>query len=75
MTKKTAPMLSKISMYHMVDGKRVDGTHKDLTGNVADLSGNVTNIRGDVTGLWGNVAVLSGKGNCKADHRYHRTPC
>lgn len=35
-------------VYHFVDGKRVDGVHSRLSGDVSGLSGDVTGLRGDV---------------------------
>lgn len=42
-------------VYHFVYGKRVDGVHSRLSGNVSGLRGDVTGLRGNVTGLSGNV--------------------
>jgi hypothetical protein len=43
------------SVYHFVDGVRVEGIHKKLRGDVTGLRGDVTGLRGDVTGLRGDV--------------------
>ena len=47
-------------IYHYVNGKRVDGAHDRISGNVSDIWGNVTGIRGDVTGIRGDVTRISG---------------
>ena len=48
--------LNKISgVYHVVDGRRVQGTHENLRGDVTGLTGDVTGLTGNVAGLTGNV--------------------
>jgi len=48
------------NIYHIAEGKRVEGPHDNLSGNVCDIRGNVSDIRGDVTGISGNVSGLRG---------------
>lgn len=51
------PMLTRadVSIFHYIDGVRVDGAHARISGDVSGLSGDVTDLSGDVTGLTGNV--------------------
>ena len=51
---------NKNECYYFVDGKRKEGTHERISGDVSGLSGNVTGIRGDVSGLSGSVTGISG---------------
>lgn len=45
------------NVYYYYDnyGKRVDGVHDRIRGDVSDITGDVSGIRGDVSGIWGNV--------------------
>lgn len=48
-------------IYHYdVNGKRVDGTHDRIWGNVFGISGDVSGISGDVFGIRGNVTGIIG---------------
>ena len=46
--------------WYFVDGKKIGGTHAQLSGDVTGLSGDVTWLSGDVTGLSGDVTGLRG---------------
>ena len=48
------------SLYHVINGSRVDGPHSDLSGNCSDLSGNCSGLRGDCSGLGGDCSGLGG---------------
>ena len=62
------------SLYHVINGSRVDGPHSDLrgdcsdlrgdcsglSGNCSDLRGDCSGLRGDCSGLYGNCTGLSG---------------
>jgi hypothetical protein len=51
------PSLTKdtFTLYHIVDGKKVDGPHKNLWGDVSGLRGDVSGLSGYVSGLRGDV--------------------
>jgi len=51
---------AKNEVYHRVNGKRVEGVHGALRGDVSDIYGDVFGIYGDVTGLKGDVTGLTG---------------
>ena len=55
-------LLTKVTttIYHMVDGQRVDGPHSGIKGDVSDIRGNVSGIWGDVSGITGNVTGITG---------------
>ena len=48
------------SLYYYQDGKRIEGVHKDIRGDVSGIYGNVSDIRGDVSGIRGNVSGIRG---------------
>ena len=50
----------KSGVFYFQDGKRIEGLHNRLHGDVTGLHGNVTGLRGDVSGLSGNVTGLRG---------------
>ena len=43
-------LLTKVTntIYHMVDGQRVDGPHPGISGDVSGITGNVSRISGDL---------------------------
>jgi hypothetical protein len=59
------PSLTKdtFTLYHIVDGKKVDGPHKNLWGDVSGLRGDVSGLSGYVSGLRGDVTGLRGDVN------------
>ena len=46
--------------YYYVNGKKIDGVHKNITGDVFGITGDVSGICGDVTGVKGNVSDIKG---------------
>ena len=75
MTSKTEPMLTRMTLYHYVDGKLMDGAPKALWGDVTDLSGDATGLYGKVTNLRGYLDDLShscGPGDKDHLHRITR---
>ena len=65
--KKSLTRVEKTCWYFDASGKRVIGTHLNLSGDVSglwgDVSGlwgNASGLRGDVSGLRGNVSGLRG---------------
>ena len=51
----------KYSLYHYENGKRIEGIHDRLYGNITELSGNVSELLiGNISGLSGNVSGLYG---------------
>ena len=56
------PTLTKLefNLYHIENGKIIQGVHSGITGNVTGISGNVTGISGDVTGITGDVTGITG---------------
>ena len=54
--------LTKISssVYYYKDGERVEGVHKDITGDVSGIRGNVTGITGNVSDIYGDVSGIRG---------------
>ena len=64
---KRALKRSRFSIYHYVDGERVDwsppGVRGDLTGvsgNLSGVYGDLTDVSGDLTGVSGNLTDVSG---------------
>ena len=53
--KKTLKRIGLENQYHIVNGNRHEGVHKNIKGNVSCIRGDVTGIRGDVTGILGDV--------------------
>jgi len=49
-----------MSLYHVVDGLKVDGPSDFLTGTFSGLRGDCTGLRGGCTGLHGDCTGLSG---------------
>jgi len=47
-------------IWHVVDGVKVPGPHKKITGKVSNISGNVSNITGKVTYIRGDVSNITG---------------
>ncbi len=47
-------------IYHIVDGKRIDGAHPGVRGDVTGIRGDVDEIRGDVTGIRGDASGIGG---------------
>ena len=54
--------LTRIEMkvWHVKDGKKVEGVRSGIRGDVSDISGYVSYIRGDVSGISGYVTDISG---------------
>lgn len=48
-------------LWHVVDGKRIDGVHKKIRGNVSGIWGDVSSISGNVSGIRGNVSGIRGE--------------
>jgi len=55
-----------ISLYHLVDGLKVDGPSDFLTGTFSGLRGDCTGLRGGCTGLHGDCTGL--RGDCTGLH-------
>ena len=51
---------SKFSIYHFRNGKRIEGLHEHLSGDVTGIEGDATGIRGDATGIRGSVNGIEG---------------
>ena len=47
-------------LYHFINGKRIEGAHDKIRGNVNGITGDVSKIRGDVSGILGNVSGIRG---------------
>jgi hypothetical protein len=43
------------TIYHFVNGVRIEGSHSDISGNVSYIRGNVSDISGNVTSISGNL--------------------
>ena len=52
---KKALKKSNKTIYHYLDGERIEGAHKQISGNVSDIRGSVSDIRGNVSGIRGNL--------------------
>ena len=50
----------KPTIYHIVNGQRVEGVHSGIWGDVSGISGNVWGISGDASGISGNVSGIRG---------------
>lgn len=46
--------------YYYKDGKRIEGVHDRISGDVSGISGDVSGISGDVGGISGDVNGLYG---------------
>ena len=57
---KKALTVVKNTVYHYVDGVRVNWIHSGLTGDCSELSGNCSGLRGDCSRLSGDCTGLSG---------------
>ena len=55
-------LLSQVQsvIYHYVDGKRVEGKHELITGDVSGITGDVSDIYGDVSDIYGNMSGITG---------------
>ena len=49
---------SKAALFHIVDGKRVEGPSPQMSGDCTDLSGDCTYLRGYCSGLRGNLSDI-----------------
>ena len=47
-------------LYHYVDGERIEGKNRQMSGNCSHLIGNCSNLRGNCSCLGGNCSNLSG---------------
>ena len=47
-------------MYHIVDGRRVEGPPAGVTGDLSGVRGNLSGITGDLTGVWGDLTGVWG---------------
>ena len=56
------PTLTRIktAVWHVIDGKVIEGTHASIRGCVTGIRGDVTGISGDVSGIRGCVTGLRG---------------
>ncbi len=50
----------EFKIWFFLNGSRIEGRHKNLSGDVSWLSGDVSGLRGDVSWLSGDVRGLSG---------------
>ena len=50
----------KSTLYHLLNGERVDGAPQWLRGDCSGLYGDCTGLRGNCTGLRGNCTGLRG---------------
>ena len=57
---KAALSILKSELYHVVEGKRIEGVHLNIRGDVSGLRGDVSGLSGDVSGLRGDVSGLRG---------------
>ncbi len=57
---KAVLIKSNMTVFHVVDGVRIDGAHGNLRGDVSGLSGDVSGLSGDASGLSGDVSGLRG---------------
>ena len=48
------------SLYHAVNGLRVEGPYSDLRGDCSGLRGDCSGLRGDCSGLGGDCSGLGG---------------
>ena len=48
------------TIWHYVDGKRVEGAHSDVYGNLSDVRGNLSDVRGDLSGVHGDLSGVRG---------------
>ena len=42
-------------IYHILKGKKINGVHTGIEGDVSGIWGDVSGIWGDVSGIWGGV--------------------
>ena len=42
-------------LYHFINGKRIEGAHDKIRGDVSGIVGNVSGISGDVSRITGNI--------------------
>ena len=47
-------------IYHILKGKKINGVHTGIEGDVFGIWGDVSGIRGDVSGIWGDVSGIRG---------------
>src|SRR3990167_10249440 len=59
------PMLKKLqrkssTIFHFVDGKRIEGAPPDVCGNLSGVSGDLSGVRGNLSGVSGDLTDVSG---------------
>jgi hypothetical protein len=57
---KPLQRISHTIWYFDANGKRIEGAHPNICGDVSDIYGNVSWLLGNVSGIWGDVSDLRG---------------
>jgi len=47
-------------VYHIKNGKKIQGIHSNIRGDVSGIQGDVSGICGDVSGIKGDVSSIGG---------------
>jgi len=50
----------KTRIWYIKDGKKIDGAHENISGDVSMIRGDVSDIRGDVFNISGGVSEIRG---------------
>ena len=48
------------TIFHFVDGKRIEGAPPDVCGNLSGVSGDLSGVRGNLSGVSGDLTDVSG---------------
>ena len=49
-----------VTIWHFVDGVKVDGAPSTVWGDVSDVSGDLSDVRGDLSGVRGDLSGVRG---------------